>query len=77
MLDDRERIFEFFLNHLRLREGLEPARFERRTGIPWGEVSGQVAAALEIGLLIEENGNLRPSELGWRFSNETQAIFLP
>ena len=52
------------------------------TGKKWYDMvqeGGQsgVDAALESGLLIEENGAVRPSDLGWRFGNETQAIFLP
>jgi len=80
--DDRdlpapERVFEFFLNQLRLREGVLPADFEPRTGLPWSQVAEPVARLLEKGLYREEGGRLLPTELGWRFGNECQALFLP
>jgi putative oxygen-independent coproporphyrinogen III oxidase len=76
-LDAAERIFEFFLNQLRLREGVLESQFQPRTGVSWSDVSGRVQSAIDKGLLKEENGVLSPTELGWRFSNDTQAIFLP
>ena len=77
LLEPEERVFEFFLNQLRLREGVRKSQFTARTGIAWELVSGSVNIALERGLLKEENELLEPTELGWRFVNETQAIFLP
>jgi oxygen-independent coproporphyrinogen-3 oxidase len=76
-LDSAERVFEFFLNQLRLREGVLKDQLEPRTGIAWNEVSARVSEAIEKGLLKDENGVLAPTGLGWRFSNEIQAIFLP
>jgi oxygen-independent coproporphyrinogen-3 oxidase len=77
VLGAAEAIFEYFLNRLRLREGIAPAHFEACTGVDWSEVAQRVARAVEKGLLIDENGVLKPTDLGWRFSNETQAMFLP
>jgi oxygen-independent coproporphyrinogen-3 oxidase len=76
-LEPSERVFEFFLNQLRLRGGVRKDQFEPRTGIAWDEVSSRADEAIEKGLLKEENGRLIPTGLGWRFSNEIQAIFLP
>ena len=76
-LDSGERVFEFFLNQLRLRDGVMKSQFEPRAGVAWSEVADRVKVAIEKGLLKDENGLLSPTELGWRFSNETQAIFLP
>jgi putative oxygen-independent coproporphyrinogen III oxidase len=76
-LDPAERVFEFFLNQLRLREGVLKEQLEPRTGIAWNEVSARVSEAIEKGLLMDESGVLAPTGLGWRFSNEIQAIFLP
>ena len=76
-LDAPERIFEFFLNQLRLRGGVLKKQFEPRTGLGWDEVSGPVNEAVEKGLLKDENGVLAPTTLGWRFNNEIQALFLP
>jgi oxygen-independent coproporphyrinogen-3 oxidase len=76
-LQSSERVFEFFLNQLRLIDGVRKDQFEPRTGVAWDEVSGPVSQAIEKGLLKDENGLLAPTDLGWRFSNEIQALFLP
>ncbi len=72
-----ELAFEFFLNQLRLRDGVRIADFEPRTGLGWSEVEKPVSLACAKGLLEERSGHLLPTELGWRFVNETQALFLP
>lgn len=76
-LEPADRVFEFFLNQLRLRNGVEKSHFSARTGVSWSEVGEPVQAAIRKGLLKDENGRLVPTELGWRFSNEVQALFLP
>jgi oxygen-independent coproporphyrinogen-3 oxidase len=76
-LDTAERVFEFFLNQLRLRDGVIKAQLEPRAGVSWSAVEKQVKEAVEKGLLRDENDRLTPTELGWRFVNEIQAIFLP
>lgn len=72
-----ERVFEFFLNQLRLRRGVRKSQFEPRTGLVWDVVAHRVAQLLERNLLREQGDWLVPTELGWRFSNESQALFLP
>jgi putative oxygen-independent coproporphyrinogen III oxidase len=76
-LDSAERVFEFFLNQLRLRDGVLKDQLEPRAGVAWREVSARVGEAVAKGLLKDENGVLSPTGLGWRFNNEIQAIFLP
>jgi putative oxygen-independent coproporphyrinogen III oxidase len=76
-LDSAERVFEFFLNQLRLRDGVLKDQLEPRAGVAWREVSARVGDAVAKGLLKDENGVLSPTGLGWRFNNEIQAIFLP
>jgi len=77
LINEEERIFEFFLNQLRLYDGVRKEQFSPRTGVPWNAVSRRVARAVGRGLLSDVGSLLRPTGLGWRFSNETQAIFLP
>ena len=70
--------FEFCLNALRLREGFDAASFESRTGQPWSAIAGSVAAAVDKGLLAAgAGGRWAPTELGARFLNDLQAMFLP
>ena len=76
-LEPKERVFEFFLNQLRLRQGVKKAQFIGRTGVAWKDVAGRVETVIDKGLLKEQDGLLAPTDLGWRFVNETQAAFLP
>jgi oxygen-independent coproporphyrinogen-3 oxidase len=68
--------FEYFLNVLRLRDGFTLEAFEARTGLSRQVVSGPLTEALERGLLEVREGGFRPTDLGWRFCNDLQALFL-
>ena len=77
LLSGDELVFEFFLNQLRLKQGVRIDDFEARTGQPWQVVEARVQHAVEKGLLEQHNQRLKPTELGWRFVNDIQQIFLP
>jgi oxygen-independent coproporphyrinogen-3 oxidase len=72
-----ERCFEFFLNQLRLRGGVNLDDFTPRTGLGWQAAQTAVHEAEHKGLLVQRGRKLMPTELGWRFINDTQALFLP
>jgi oxygen-independent coproporphyrinogen-3 oxidase len=70
--------FEYMLNVLRLREGFDRRSFEERTGLPIGAIEAELASAVRRGLLEQYGGERwRPTELGQRFLNDLQALFLP
>ncbi|MEX0899346.1 MAG: radical SAM family heme chaperone HemW [Gammaproteobacteria bacterium] len=76
-LDAQTLRFEFMLNALRLREGFEESLFHERTGLeilsdetPWRE-------ARTRGLLECVDRRWRATELGWRFLDDLQTLFLP
>jgi len=77
VLQDDELVFEFFLNQLRLKQGVRVDDFSVRTGLPWQVVESRVQTALDKGLLEAGNGWFRPTSLGWRFVNDIQQLFLP
>ena len=77
VLDGPERVFEYFLNVLRLRKAFTPAHFSARTGVPWAEVGERVNVALEKGLLKPSAEGFKATALGWRFVNDLQVLFLP
>ncbi len=77
LLNDAELVFEFFLNQLRLKQGVSVDDFSPRTGLPWLAAEARVEKALDKGLLEAVNEHLRPTELGWRFVNDIQQLFLP
>ena len=72
-----DRIFEFFLNQLRLREGVCKSQFSPRTGVAWEKVEDRVSQVVKTGLMEDRGERLVPTETGWRFINEIQAVFLP
>ena len=76
-LSHDELVFEFFLNQLRLKQGVHVDDFSARTGLPWRTVGQRVQEAVDKGLLEREGRRLRPTSLGWRFVNDIQQIFLP
>jgi oxygen-independent coproporphyrinogen-3 oxidase len=70
--------FEFMLNALRLVDGFDRAGFESRTGLSMTAIEQTLAVARARGLLEHVSAEChRPTELGRRFLNELQALFLP
>jgi oxygen-independent coproporphyrinogen-3 oxidase len=69
--------FEFMLNALRLREGVPRTLFTERTGLPASAIDAAVLKAQQRGLLLADLQRLRPSERGFDFLSDLQAMFLP
>jgi putative oxygen-independent coproporphyrinogen III oxidase len=72
-----ERPFEFMLNALRLTDGFDSDLFQARTGVALAEVAAPLQKAVHRGLLAAEGTGWRPTQLGARFLNDLQALFLP
>ncbi len=68
--------FEFMLNALRLQDGFAPNLFAERTGLALNTIEKQLNAAEAKGLLYRDHMIIRPTELGQRFLNDLQQIFL-
>lgn len=69
--------FEFMLNALRLQEGFHESLFESRTGVPFGRVLPMIEKACRLGLMERASERAwRPTELGRRFLNDLQGLFL-
>ena len=69
--------FEFMLNALRLREGFELQRFMERTGLPLSSIELALKEALEKGLIERDARRVWPTERGFDFLSDLQALFLP
>jgi oxygen-independent coproporphyrinogen-3 oxidase len=69
--------FEFMLNAMRLRDGIEPRMFAERTGLSLNAIERRLDAAEAKGLLYRDHMRIRPTELGQRFLNDLQEMFLP
>jgi len=68
--------FEFMLNALRLTEGFDPNLFGERTGMNIGAIRKSLDAAEAKGLLTRDHQLIKPTELGRRFLNDLQEMFL-
>lgn len=69
--------FEFMLNATRLKEGFELERFSERTGLPRSALQAALALAEERGLIGRDFVRAWPTERGFDFLNDLQALFLP
>jgi putative oxygen-independent coproporphyrinogen III oxidase len=69
--------FEFMLNALRLPEGFALQDFTDRTGLPPSVLQEAVSQAQSSGLLHADATHIRPTERGFDFLNDLQALFLP
>ena len=73
----RELPFEFMLNALRLREGFALQDFMARTGLPLSAIEAGMQAAEAKGLLERSWERVKPTERGFDFLSDLQALFLP
>jgi putative oxygen-independent coproporphyrinogen III oxidase len=70
--------FEFMLNVLRLTDAFSEADFAARTGLAFGTIARAIGEAQRKRLLQPAGpGRWRVTELGQRFLNDLQALFLP
>ena len=68
--------FEFMLNTLRLTGGFSPNLFGERTGMSINAIEKALNEAEAKGLLYRDHMIIRPTELGQRFLNDLQQMFL-
>jgi oxygen-independent coproporphyrinogen-3 oxidase len=69
--------FEFMLNALRLIDGFSEAEFESRTGLRFETLNETIARARQKDWLEQDApAHWRPTELGQRFLNDLQELFL-
>lgn len=69
--------FEFVLNALRLREGFSLQDFTERTGLPLSAIDAPLHEAQARGLIERDFARVRPTERGFDFLSDLQALFLP
>ncbi len=68
--------FEFMLNTLRLTNGVATNTFSERTGLALSTISKNLDIACNKGLLDPNPASLKASELGLRYLNNLQELFL-
>ena len=69
--------FEFMLNALRLKEGVPLEAFMDRTGMPLSAIDRSLQLAQQRGLLWVDHTRIQPTEKGFDFLSDLQALFLP
>ena len=68
--------FEFMLNALRLRDGFALAQFTERTGLAPSAIEQPLQEAERKGLVERDLLRVRPTERGFDFLSDLQALFL-
>ena len=68
--------FEYMLNALRLREGFALQDFTERTGLPVTAIAKALEEAERKGLIERSLAHVRPTERGFDFLSDLQALFL-
>jgi coproporphyrinogen III oxidase-like Fe-S oxidoreductase len=68
--------FEYMLNALRLREGFALKEFTERTGLPLTAIEAPLREAEAKGLVERDLARVRPTERGFDFLSDLQALFL-
>lgn len=68
--------FEFMLNALRLTDGFEVNLFAERTGLTLNFIEKELIAAETKGLIYRDHKIIKPTQLGQRFLNDLQQMFL-
>jgi len=71
-----DRIFEFFLNRLRLQQDFTLADFSRRTGLDPTAIGDRLKQAIELEFVETVGQRYWVSNTGRRFLNDLQALFL-
>jgi len=68
--------FEFMLNALRLRDGFKLQDFTDKTGLPFTAIQKAMDEAERKGLIERDFVHAKPTERGFDFLNDLQALFL-
>lgn len=68
--------FEFMLNALRLKKGVDLNLFTQRTFLPKATIEAPIEQGIQQGLLKLEGNILSSTEQGWIFLNEALQLFL-
>lgn len=76
IISEKEIIFEFMLNALRLTNGVPKKLFEERTGVDLTTIETLLQTSQNKNLLRHDEHHLGATELGQRFLNDLMEIFL-
>ena len=75
-LEAKDLPFEFMLNALRLKSGIDHTVYQERTGQTFSSIKNTVEQAKALGLLQDTQQRIVCTEHGWRFLDDTLSLFL-
>jgi len=75
-LEAKDLPFEFMLNALRLKSGIDYTVYQERAGQPFSSIKNTVEQAKASGLLQDTQQRIVCTEHGWRFLDDTLSLFL-
>ena len=76
-LSSADAVLEFAMNALRLDDGFTATAFSAATGLPYSTLEPTVTAAIEQGLLVTDDGRIRPTPRGQRYLDELLQAWVP
>jgi putative oxygen-independent coproporphyrinogen III oxidase len=76
IVGEDERVLEFMMNALRLKDGFSIYEFEDHSGQAFSAIAKQVDALTKSGLLQQINQQIRATEKGYHFLNNLLEEFL-
>ena len=76
LVNKGELPFEYFLNRLRLYESFNLSDFSQRTGLEVFQIQPKLEKALQNQWITLASQEIQTTELGQRFMNDLQALFL-
>ena len=68
--------FEFMLNAFRVKDGFKLQDFSDKTGLPFSAIESGLEEAERQGLIVRDFVRVKPTERGFDFLNDLQALFL-
>lgn len=68
---------EFFMNTLRLNQGIAKPQFTARTGLPVTGIQNNIDTAVARGLMVDSSRTFQATNLGRRFLNDLLQLFMP
>lgn len=71
-----DRVLEFMMNALRLKEGFSISEFENHSGEAFSTIAKQVDSLILAGLLLQRSGQIKATEKGYHFLNNVLEEFL-
>ena len=75
-LTEEDIIFEFMLNHMRLKQGFTKELFEARTFLPISKIENRLLKLIKDGLMQKDKDYYVTTDKGWLFVNDIVNHFL-